>query len=245
MRVAKLTPGAACRPLLRCDDDFERGCAYVGHMMVAEGADQSLPCGRPAQLGSVSCEGDGEQASAQPAVIFERLRLPCVPRPGRRVVVGDTHSDSPRAAITTSPVLSPFTVRIVARGYEVDSNGHVAGTVLLQYGHHARWECMRAAGIDQAALAAKGVGPVSLEERIRFHHEIQAGQEIVVSCEFAWGEGKSFRIKQDTRLPDGTLAAEIANVGGLLDLKDRRLVRDPGQVWKSVATVPQLLGLLS
>ena len=139
----------------------------------------------------------------------------------------------------------PFTVRIVARGYEVDSNGHVAGTVLLQYGHHARWECMRAAGIDQAALAAKGIGPVSLEERIRFHHEIQAGQEIVVSCEFAWGEGKSFRIEQDIRLLDGTLAAEIANVGGLLDLKDRRLVRDPGQVWRSVATVPQLLGLLS
>ena len=42
----------------------------------------------------------------------------------------------------------PFTVRIVSRGYEVDSNGHVAGTVLLQYGQHARWECMRAAGID-------------------------------------------------------------------------------------------------
>jgi acyl-CoA thioester hydrolase len=111
----------------------------------------------------------------------------------------------------------PFTVRIVARGYEVDSNGHVAGTVLLQYGHHARWECMRAAGIDQAALAAKGIGPVSLEERICFHHEIQAGQEVVVSCEFAWGEGKSFRIEQEIRLPDGTLAADLDTARELLD----------------------------
>jgi acyl-CoA thioester hydrolase len=137
----------------------------------------------------------------------------------------------------------PFTVRIVARGYEVDSNGHVAGTVLLQYGQHARWECMRAAGIDQAGLAARGIGPVSLEERIRFHHEIQAGQEVAVSCKFTWGEGKSFRIEQEIRLPDGTLAAEITNVGGLLDLKDRRLVPDPRQVWRSVAGAPQLLGL--
>jgi acyl-CoA thioester hydrolase len=137
----------------------------------------------------------------------------------------------------------PFTVRIVSRGYEVDSNGHVAGTVLLQYGQHARWECMRAAGIDQAGLAARGIGPVSLEERIRFHHEIQAGQEVAVSCEFTWGDGKSFRIEQEIRLPDGTLAAEITNVGGLLDLKDRRLVPDPGQVWRSVATAPQLLSL--
>jgi hypothetical protein len=71
----------------------------------------------------------------------------------------------------------PFTVRIVARGYEVDSNGHVAGTVLLQYGQHARWECMRAAGVDHAGLAAREIGPVSLEERIRFHHEIRAGQQ--------------------------------------------------------------------
>jgi acyl-CoA thioester hydrolase len=137
----------------------------------------------------------------------------------------------------------PFTVCIVARGYEVDSNGHVAGTVLLQYGQHARWECMRAAGIDQAGLAAKGIGPVSLEERIRFHHEIQAGQEVAVSCKFTWGDGKSFRIEQEIRLPDGTLAAEITNVGGLLDLKDRRLVPDPRQVWRSVAGAPQLLGL--
>lgn len=102
---------------------------------------------------------------------------------------------------------------------------------------------MRAAGIDQADLAARGLGPVSMEERIHFHQEIQAGQEVAVSCEFTWGDGKSFRIEQEIRLPDGTLAAEITNVGGLLDLKDRRLVRDPGQIWRSVASAPQFLGL--
>lgn len=124
----------------------------------------------------------------------------------------------------------PFTVRIAARGYEVDSNGHVAGAVLLQYGQHARWECLRAAGIDQAGLAARGIGPVSLEERIRFHQEIHAGQEVVVSCTFTWGEGKSFRVEQEIRLPDGTLIADIANVGGLLDLKGRSLVPRPDQI---------------
>ena len=136
-----------------------------------------------------------------------------------------------------------FTVLITARAYEVDSNGHVAGTVLLQYGQHARWECMRAAGIDQASLAARGIGPVSLEERIRFHHEIQAGQQVAVSCEFIWGDGKSFRIEQEICLPDGTLAAEITNIGGLLDLKDRRLLSRPDQTWRSVASAPQFLGL--
>jgi acyl-CoA thioester hydrolase len=137
----------------------------------------------------------------------------------------------------------PFIARIVARGYEVDSNGHVAGTVLLQYGHHARWECLRRAGIDQADLLARGIGPVSLEERIRFHHEVRAGDEVDVSCAFVWGEGKTFRIEQEIRRSDGVLTAEIANIGGLLDLKDRRLMADPATIWRSVATAPKLLGL--
>jgi acyl-CoA thioester hydrolase len=137
----------------------------------------------------------------------------------------------------------PFIVRIAARGYEVDVNGHVAGTVLLQYGHHARWECLRAAGIDQALLAAQGIGPVSLEERIRFRHEVRAGDELGVSCTFGWGSGKTFQVEQEIRLLDGTLAAEITNTGGLLDLRDRKLVASPADVWRSVASVPALLGL--
>jgi acyl-CoA thioester hydrolase len=137
----------------------------------------------------------------------------------------------------------PFTVRVRARGYEVDTNGHVAGTVLLQYGHHARWECLRAAGIDHTALLARRIGPVSLEERIRFHHELRAGEEVEVSCRFNWGEHKTFRIEQEIRTVDGTLSAEITNIGGLLDLDTRRLTPEPAATWRSVATAPQVLNL--
>lgn len=136
-----------------------------------------------------------------------------------------------------------FVVRVTVRGYELDSNGHVAGTVLLQYGHHARWECLRAAGVDQVKLRAAGFGPVSLEERIRFHHELRANAEVDVSCEFVWGDGKTFRVEQELREPDGTLVAEITNVGGLLDLEERRLVPEPGARWRTVATAPELIGL--
>ncbi len=136
-----------------------------------------------------------------------------------------------------------FMVRVTARGYEVDSNGHVAATTLMQYGQYARWECMRAAGIDQGELLSIGIGPVSLEESIRFHHEVRAGEQLDVSCAFVWGDGKSFRVEQELRRADGTLAAEVTNVGGLLDLKTRRLVEDPGAVWRSIAQAPGVLGL--
>jgi acyl-CoA thioester hydrolase len=137
----------------------------------------------------------------------------------------------------------PFTVRVTARGYELDTNGHVAGTVLLHYGQHARWECLRAAGIDHAALLARRIGPISLEERIRFHHELRAGEEVEVSCSFKWGERKTFRVEQEIRAADGTLSAEITNIGGLLDLDTRRLTPEPGAIWRSVATAPQVLNL--
>jgi acyl-CoA thioester hydrolase len=39
------------------------------------------------------------------------------------------------------------------------------------------------------------------------------------------------------------LAAEVINVGGLLDLERRRLTSDPGAAWRSVATAPEMLGL--
>jgi acyl-CoA thioester hydrolase len=136
-----------------------------------------------------------------------------------------------------------FRVRVAVRGYEVDANGHVAGTVLLQYGHHARWELLRAAGVDHAALLAAGTGPVSLQESIRYHRELRAGEEVDVSCAYLWGDGKTFRIEQELRLPDGTLVAEITNVGGLLDLSQRRLVPDPGPRWRAAALAPALLGL--
>lgn len=136
-----------------------------------------------------------------------------------------------------------FVVRIAARGYEADANGHVAGTTLLQYAQHARWECLRAAGIDQAELLEQRIGPVSLEESIRFHREVRPGDDIDVTCAFVWGERKTFRVQQDLSRPDGALVAEVTNVGGLLDLGERRLIPDPGATWRSVARTPALLGL--
>ena len=136
-----------------------------------------------------------------------------------------------------------FELQVTVRGYEIDVNGHAAGTVLLQYGQHARWECLRAAGVDQDALLATGASPVSLEERIRYHRELRVGEAVDVSCTYVWPGGKTFRVEQELRLADGTLVAEITNVGGLLDLDQRRLVPEPSARWRAATTAPELLGL--
>ncbi|MFE3853982.1 acyl-CoA thioesterase [Streptomyces griseorubiginosus] len=135
----------------------------------------------------------------------------------------------------------PFSVPVTVRGYETDVQGHLNQSVYLNYAEHARWSLLRAAGITQAGLIGSGVGPVALETTIRYLRELLAGDEVEVSCGFEWGEGKTFRIRQTIRKKDGTVAAEITAVGGLMDLNARRLVPDPGEVLKGLATDPSLL----
>jgi acyl-CoA thioester hydrolase len=64
-----------------------------------------------------------------------------------------------------------------------------------------------------------------------------------VTCAFEWGGGKTFRIEQTVVKSDGTVAAEITAVGGILDLEQRRLVADPAKVFRKLASDPGLFGL--
>lgn len=137
----------------------------------------------------------------------------------------------------------PFSVRVSVRAYELDGNGHVSNVVYLQYAEHARWEFLRAAGIDEQKLVAAGVGPVFLETVIRYRNELRYGDTVDISCAIAWGPGKTFRVPQELRRTDGTVIAEIDSVGGLIDLGTRRLVDQPGTRYRAAATAPEVLGL--
>ena len=137
----------------------------------------------------------------------------------------------------------PFTVEVTVRVYETDAQGHLNGNVYLQHAEHARWELLGAAGISQKGLLAQGVSPVNLETTIRYQHEVLAGDKVDISCAFIFGEGKSFRVEQTFHLEDGTLAAEVFNVGGLLNLETRRLVANPREYFHGAADNPALLGL--
>ncbi|QUQ64433.1 acyl-CoA thioesterase [Kutzneria sp. CA-103260] len=137
----------------------------------------------------------------------------------------------------------PFRTTIAVRSDDLDVNGHVRGPAYLAYGDHARWVCLSAAGIDPNRLRAQGIGPVNLETTVRFRSELTAGDDVEVSCAFHWGEGKTSRVVQRLLRPDGTVAAEIESVSGLLDLTRRRLVADPTRHWRRIAAKPELLGL--
>ncbi|MFG1670007.1 acyl-CoA thioesterase [Streptomyces sp. Y7] len=136
-----------------------------------------------------------------------------------------------------------FSVRVTVRGYETDTQGHVNQSVYINYAEHARWSLLQAAGITQTGLMGKGVGPVALETTIRYQRELLAGDEVDVTCAFAWSGGKTFRVLQTISKADGTVAAELEGVGGLMDLKARKLVANPQDYFKELSTDPSLFGL--
>lgn len=140
------------------------------------------------------------------------------------------------------PVFMTFFVDVTVRGYELDTQGHLNQAVYLQYAEHARWELLREAGVPQEKLLATGVGPVALEVTVKYASELRGGDKVRVTCAFVYGSGKTFRIAQQIIKEDGTVAAEITGVGGMLDLTARRLIADPGGHLASLADNPELLG---
>ncbi|APA98974.1 hypothetical protein NS506_04928 [Nocardia seriolae] len=136
-----------------------------------------------------------------------------------------------------------FSVPITVRGYELDINGHLNQAVYLQYAEHARWELLRAGGLPGEKLVAAGIGPVVLEQTIKYQRELHLGDEITVTCEFEWTGGKIFKMHQQLLKLDGTVSAQIDVVSGILDLRARKLIADPGAALRAIAESPDLLGL--
>ncbi|RJQ89326.1 acyl-CoA thioesterase [Amycolatopsis panacis] len=119
----------------------------------------------------------------------------------------------------------PFRIRIKVRHYELDSLGHLNHAVYHSYGEVARLEALAAAGDEK--LREARLAPVLLESRIVYRRELRSGDEVDVTCEVAFGEGKAFRMSSRIIKLDGTLSAEIECTVGLMDLDRRKLVPDP------------------
>lgn len=132
------------------------------------------------------------------------------------------------------------TVELEVRVYELDTQHHLNSAVYHQWAEHSRWSHLATLGITPGRLLTAGVGPVFLEQTIRFRRELRLGDAVTVDCAF---EGlrpgrRTFTVRQQFRLRDGMVAAELESVCGLLDLGDRSLVDEPARVLGQLAGAP-------
>ncbi|MPY80501.1 MAG: thioesterase [Actinophytocola sp.] len=120
-----------------------------------------------------------------------------------------------------------FSVRIKVRHYELDTLGHLNHAVYHQYGEVARLEWFHSARGDGNGFDDTNMSPVLLETRVKFRRELREGDTVDVTLDVTFGDGKTFEMYSEIRKLDGTVAAEIECVVGLMDLERRRLVRNP------------------
>ncbi|MFF7655625.1 acyl-CoA thioesterase [Streptomyces sp. NPDC007983] len=66
-------------------------------------------------------------------------------------------------------------MRLAVRHSDLDTNGHLRGSAYVDFADHARWTCVREAGVDPLEMSRSGLGPVNLETTIRYHRELRAG----------------------------------------------------------------------
>ena len=69
--------------------------------------------------------------------------------------------------------------RIKARGYELDSYGHVNNAVFFNYFEQARWELFQDKGLLEQ-LTSRGLFLVVVEVNIRYQHEVKLGDEVEI-----------------------------------------------------------------
>ncbi len=136
-----------------------------------------------------------------------------------------------------------FSVRVAVRSYEVDVNGHLNHAVYHRYGEHARSEQLAAAGCSMDRMLQHGFGIVLLETTCRFLRELRHGDELDVDARVAFGAGKTFRVDHTLRRTDGVVAAEITCVMGLIDSAARRLLPDPREQLRKLASSPEAMGI--
>lgn len=70
--------------------------------------------------------------------------------------------------------------RIKARGYELDSYGHVNNAVFFNYFEQARWELFQDKGLLEQ-LTSSGLFLVVVEVNIRYQHEVKLGDEVEIT----------------------------------------------------------------
>jgi acyl-CoA thioester hydrolase len=72
-----------------------------------------------------------------------------------------------------------YRYRLEARGYELDSYGHVNNSVYLNYMEQARWSLIREAGLmDRLVNSGKKI--VVVETNIRYMKEIRLFDQVIV-----------------------------------------------------------------
>lgn len=123
---------------------------------------------------------------------------------------------------------------VAGREWE-DGNGHV--NVAHFYGFHIRGaeEALRRVGIDEAYRTSRRLGVFSMEQHLRFFHEVHIGEEVSVHVRWLDRGDKVFHgISVILNRTTGRIANTLEVIEGHVDLATRRAAAFPADVARRI-----------
>lgn len=122
----------------------------------------------------------------------------------------------------------------------MDFNGHMANTSFLDVAADVRMAFFAEHGFPPAEFRRRGFGPVIQKDELEYFREVGLHQAVTVTHALLAmsADGARFVIENETWLA-GERAARVRSTGGWLDLKARKLVAPPPELFAAMARIPR------
>lgn len=126
----------------------------------------------------------------------------------------------------------PFSRRFLVGWGSVDANGHMRNTAYFDAAADVRLAFLESRGWDRRRFEDAGIGPVALEEHIRYRHELRLREAFDVTLELAGigPDGARLRLRSRFLGREAREGAALTSDLAWMDLRSRRLCPVPADL---------------
>ncbi|MDN3722963.1 thioesterase family protein [Aequorivita sp. SDUM287046] len=119
------------------------------------------------------------------------------------------------------------------RWSDVDANRHLRNSAYIDYMSHTRMGFLMENGLNQKQLSKYDLGPVAFYEHMYYFREVFPGKPVRVSLQLKGisEDGMYFRFLHNFYDENGKNFARCEMMGGWIDLKERKLVGLPKELF--------------
>jgi acyl-CoA thioester hydrolase len=123
----------------------------------------------------------------------------------------------------------------------MDFNGHMANTSYLNLAADARMAFFAEHGFPPSEFRRLAIGPVMKRDEVEYFREVGLNDTVTVTyAALAMSaDGARFVIENEIWSASGERAATVRSTGGWLDLRSRKLVAPPPDLFAAFAEVPR------
>ena len=124
---------------------------------------------------------------------------------------------------------------------DVDFNSHMKNTAYLDKAADTRMMFFAENGFSSAEFMRLNIGPVVMKDEITYYREMNLLEEFKVMLMLAGAaeDGTRFMLRNEFFKSDGLKACKLTSMGGWLDLKARKLITPPEELFEILMALPK------